>query len=145
MNMKTLIFLSLFMPFFAKAQFTIVNTSTVNLVELRTGTWPLNLQRIIKESDTSYALMFRDQQFTNGVNLTTLTFRNLQQVKYFQKALSALKTGSTGDIARFKEYTIKRADVRKDGVWYMLTCENGEITDFKQPEADKLIAAIINL
>jgi hypothetical protein len=143
--MKKLILLSLFIPVLAKAQFTIVNTSSVNLVELRAATWPLNLQRVIKESDTTFALVFRDQQFINEVNMSTLRFRNLQQLKYFQKALSALKNGFTGDIAKFKDYTIKRADVKREGVWYILTCEDGELTNFQQPEADKLIAAIIPL
>ena len=143
--MKKLVFLSLFIPFFANAQFTIVNTSTIPLVELRTGTWPLSLERIIKESDTCYVLEFRDQQYTNGVNMSTLKFGNIKQLKYFQKGLSALKSGSTGDIAKFKEYTLKRTDVKKDGVWYILTCEDGELTNFQQPEADKMIAAIISL
>jgi hypothetical protein len=140
--MKKLIFLSLFIPFFAKAQFTIVNTSTVSLADVRTGTWPLNLERIIKESDTCYALEFRDQQYTNSVNMSTLRFSDLQQLRYFQKGLSALKNGSTGDIARFKDYTIKRGDVKKEGIWYILTCSDGSLTDFQQPEADKIIAAI---
>ena len=59
--MKKLLVLLLIIPFFSKAQFTIVNNSTTSLVELRSGTWPLSLQRIIKETDTIYALQFRDQ------------------------------------------------------------------------------------
>ncbi len=143
--MKKLLFLSLFLPFFAKAQFTIVNTSTTSLVELRSGTWPLTLERVIKESDTCYELEFRDQQYTTGVNMSTLKFGNLKQLKYFQKGLSALKSGSTGDIAKYKEYTLKRTDVKKEGIWYILTCEDGELTNFQQPEADKMIAAISSL
>jgi hypothetical protein len=140
--MKKLILISLFIPFAAKAQFTIVNTSTINLAELRTGTWPLNLQRVIKESDTCYVLQFRDQQYTNEVVMTTLRFPNLGQLKYFQKGLSALKNGSTGDIAKFKEYTIKRVDVKKEGSCYILNCGEGATTNFQQSEADKMIAAI---
>ncbi|HEY4063061.1 MAG TPA: hypothetical protein VGM30_14245 [Puia sp.] len=145
--MKKTILLSVFIAtaFFAKAQFTIVNTSTTSLCELRAGTWPVDLQRIIKESDTCYALSFRDQQYTNGVNMYTLKFANVKQLKYFQKALAALKTGSNGDIARFKDYTIKRTDVRKEGIWYILTCTDGALTNFQQPEADRMIAAIISL
>jgi hypothetical protein len=79
--MKKLIILSLFIPFFAKAQFVIVNTSTISLIEPRTGDWPLDLQRIIKESDTSYVLAFRDQQETNSVNMTELRFADKQQVR----------------------------------------------------------------
>lgn len=144
-HMKKLILFAFLMPFFAKAQFTIVNTSTTDLVELRSGTWPLSLQRIIKESDTCYALNFRDQQYTNGVNMSMLKFHDITQLRYFEKALAALKNGSTGDIAKFKEYSIKRTDVKKEGVWYILTCEDGELTNFQQPEADKMITAISGL
>jgi hypothetical protein len=143
--MKKLILISLFFPFFAKAQFKIVNTATINLLELRAGTWPITLQRITKESDTCYVLLFRDQQYTNVVDMSTLRFPDLEQMKFFQKGLSALKNGSTGDIAKFKEYTIKRVDVKKEGIWYILTCEEGALTNFQQPEADKMIAAIDNL
>src|SRR5450755_3950084 len=99
-TMKKILFIALLLPFAfaAKAQFTIVNTSTLNLVELRQGgTWPINLQRVIKESDTSFALQFRDQQYTNEVIMTALRFSDMQQLKYFQKALAVLKNGSTGD------------------------------------------------
>ncbi|HTQ66457.1 MAG TPA: hypothetical protein VMI12_16810 [Puia sp.] len=146
--MKKLVFLSLFLAFafVSKAQFTIVNTATINLVELRQGgTWPITLQRVTKESDTCYVLSFRDQQYTNDVIMTTLRFPNLEQLKYFQKGLSALKNGSTGDIAKFKDYTIKRIDVKKEGIWYILNCGQGATTNFQQPEADKMIAGILNL
>jgi hypothetical protein len=143
--MKKLILLSLFIPFFAKAQFKIVNSATINLLELRGGTWPITLQRITKENDTCYVLLFRDQQYTSDVDMTTLRFHDLEQLKYFQKGLSALKNGSTGDMAKFKEYTIKRVDVKKEGIWYILTCTDGNLTNFQQPEADKMIAAINNV
>ncbi len=144
--MKKLIVLSLFIPFFAKAQFVIVNTSTISLIEPRTGTWPLDLQRIIKESDTSYVLAFRDQQEVNSVNMITLKFGDVKQLKFFQGALTYLKTGQTGDIAKFKDYSIKRMDVKKPGVkgtvWYIFITNDGSQTNFQQPEADKMIAAI---
>jgi hypothetical protein len=145
-TMKKLIFIALLSPFAVKAQFTIVNTSTLNLVELRSGgTWPINLQRVIKESDTSFVLQFRDQQYTNEVIMTALRFSDMQQLKYFQKALAALKNGSTGDIAKFKDYTVKRVDVNREGVQYILICGEGGTTNFRQPEADKMIAAIVHL
>jgi hypothetical protein len=146
--MKKILFIALLLPFAfaAKAQFTIVNTSTLNLVELRQGgTWPINLQRVIKESDTSFALQFRDQQYTNEVIMTALRFSDMQQLKYFQKALAALKNGSTGDVAKFKDYSVKRVDVSREGVQYILSCGEGGTTNFKQPEADKMIAAIVHL
>ena len=143
--MKKLIIICLFIPFVTKAQFTIVNTSTTNLVELRSGTAPLNLQRIIKESDTCYVLEFRDQGYATEVIMATLRFPNMEQLKYFQKALSALKNGTSGDIAKFKDYTIKRVDVKKEGSFYILNCGAGPTTNFRQPEADKMIAAITTL
>ena len=145
--MKKLIVLALFLPIISKAQFTIVNTSTVDLVELRpeTSTSPLKLQRVIKESDTVFVLEFRDLGYTNDVIMSTLRFANLQQLKYFQKGLSALKKGYTGDIAKFKDYTVKRVDVKKEGITYILNCSSGETTNFQQQDADKMIAAITNL
>ena len=144
--MKKLIILSLFAtPFFAKAQFTITNSSTTSLLELRQGTFPLELQRVIKETDTCYELEFRDQQYTSGVYMSTLKFGNLQQLRYFMQALAVLKKGNTGDIAKFKDYTVKRVDVKKDGVWYTLICGEGEVTNFQQSEADKIITTIKTL
>ena len=144
--MKKLIILSLFAtPFFVKAQFTITNSSTTSLLELRQGTFPLELQRVIKESDTCYELEFRDQQYTTAVNMSTLKFGNLQQLRYFMQALAVLKKGNTGDIAKFKDYTVKRVDVKKDGIWYTLICGEGEVTNFQQSEADQMVAAIKSL
>ena len=147
--MKKLFVLFFLVPCFAKAQFTIVNTSTVSLMEPRTGNWPLDLQRVIRESDTSYVLNFRDQQESQGVNMETLKFGNLNQLKYFGQGLLALTKGNTGDIAKFKDYTIKRMDVKKAGqkgsVWYVLTCEDGTMTNWQQGEADRMVAAIKGL
>jgi hypothetical protein len=144
--MKPLIILSLFVtPFFAKAQFTISNSSTTSLLELRQGTFPLELQRVIKETDTCYVLEFRDQQFTSEVNMSTLRFGNLQQLRYFMQALAVLKKGNTGDVAKFKDYTVKRVDVKKEGIWYTLICGEGETTNFQQSEADKMVTAIKSL
>lgn len=145
--MKKLIFLSLFIPFAAKAQFTIVNNSTLDLVALREGgTWPVKLQRVIKETDTSFVLQFRDQQYTTDQVMASLRFPNMQQMKYFQQGLAALKNGSNGATAKFKDYTIKRVDVSKEGAQYILICDAaGETTSFKQIEADRMIAAIGHL
>ena len=194
--MKKLVLLALIAPFFTKkseAQFTLTNSSTVSLVELRsaTDTWPLDLQRIIKQTDTSYALLFRDQQFTNATVMSTLKFKHKAQLKYFQQALSSLSSLGTGTTANFKGFSIKRADVagfaeaaqpapapapvaktttgkngkkaaaalaepvpaapakkvstKVDAVWYLLTCEDGTVTNFQQSEADRMIAAILPL
>jgi hypothetical protein len=143
--MKKLFFLAFLIPFGLKAQFKIVNTATINLLELRPGTWPITLQRITKESDTTYVLLFRDQKFIDDVVMTTFRFQDMDQLKFLQKGLTALKNGANGDEAKYKDYTIKRVDIKKEGIWYVLNCNGGSITNFQQPEADKLIAAIINL
>ena len=143
--MKKLMLITFCLPFALKAQFKIVNTATINLVELRQGTWPITLQRVTKESDTSYVLLFRDQHFSDDVIMTTFRFRDMEQLKYFQKGLTALKSGNNGDMAKYKDYTIKRVDVKKQGVWYVLTCAEGAVTNFQQPEADRMIEAIISL
>ncbi len=143
--MKTAIFLLLFIPFIGKAQFKIVNTATIPLLELRQGgTWPITLQRVTKASDTAYELVFRNQEYTNEIIMKNFRFRNLEQLKYFQKGLSSLKSGSTGDVAEFAEFTIKRIDIKKEGVWYTFDTGKG-LTNFQQPEADKIIAAIQSL
>lgn len=141
--MKKMIFLSLFaLPFLAKAQFTITNSSTTSLLEIRQGVWPMELQRIIKETDTCYVLEFRDQQYSNVVNMSSLRFGNMLQLRYFMQGLAALKKGNTGDIAKYKDYTIKRIDVKNTGIWYTLICGEGEVTNFQQSDADRMIAAI---
>jgi hypothetical protein len=89
-------------------------------------------------------LVFRSQEYINEVIMKTLRFPNLEQLKYFQKGLSTLKTGSTGDVAEFKDYTIKRIDKKKEGSWYTLVFDGG-LTNFQQPEADKMIAVISSL
>ena len=139
--MKNLLLLILFSPLAMKAQFKIINSATINIADVRQGTWPISLQRITKQSDTCYVLQFRTQEYNNSVIIKTLKFRDLGQLKYFQQGLTALKTGSNGDVAEFKDYTIKRVDVYKEGTSYILTCDGG-LTNFQQPEADKMIAAI---
>ncbi|HEY4965051.1 MAG TPA: hypothetical protein VII28_01570 [Puia sp.] len=139
--MKNLLLLILFSPLAMKAQFKIINSATINIADVRQGTWPISLQRVTKQSDTCYVLQFRTQEYNNSVIIKTLKFRDLGQLKYFQQGLTALKTGSNGDVAEFKDYTIKRVDVYKEGTSYILTCDGG-LTNFQQPEADKMIAAI---
>lgn len=142
--MKRLIPIALILCFAVLAAFSHRNSSTTNLVEIRSGAWPMNLERDVDYRDTSYSLLFRDQEVVNGVAMDTLTFTDLRQLKYFQKALTTLKTGNNGDIAKFKNYSVKRADKKYDGVWYILRVKWGS-TDFKQPEADIMINTIKRL
>jgi len=142
--MKKLIALALFIPFVINGGFGKCQAPSTNLVEVRAGDWPINLERTIEQRDTSYALLFRDQQVMNGVVMDTLPFPDLGQLKYFQKALSVLKTGNNGDIAEFKDYSIKRADVKKEPTWYILRIKWG-LASFQQPEADLIVRTIKNL
>jgi len=142
--MKRLILSVLLLPFAGHAGFNGVNSSSETLVEVRSGAWPINLERNTERSGTSYSLIFRDQQVMNAQVLDTLEFANLEQLKYLEKALTVLKAGHNGDIAKFKDYTIKRADKKYDGVWYILQPKYGT-TDFQQPEADILTKTIRGL
>ena len=108
-----------------------------NSIEIRAGEWPINLE----SSGATYSLIFRDQGVMNSVVLDTLPFPNIEQLRYFDKALSTLKTGNNGDIARFTTYSIKRADKKFDGLWYILKTKYST-TDFRQSEADAMSKAI---
>jgi hypothetical protein len=142
--MKRLLLSAILLPFAGKAGLDSVPLSSSNLVEVRSGEWPMNLERTIVNRDTSYSLLFRDQQVMKDVSMDTLEFPNLDQLRYLGKALSALKTGTNGDIAKFKTYTIERADKKYEGVWYILRDKWG-LTSFQQPEADIMTHTIKGL
>ncbi len=133
--MKRLILSTLFLPLAVSAGRSGAQSSTINLVEVRSGEWPMNMERTITKRDTSYSLIFRDQEVLTSEVLDTLPFPNLEQLKYFGKALTALKSGTSGDIAKFKDYNIRRADKKFDGTWYVLHLKWSS-TAFRQTEAD---------
>jgi hypothetical protein len=141
--MKKFIFWLVLIPIGLKAGLTSGRISTSDLVQVRTGSWPIDLERVIDRYDTSYSLQFRDQQVLDAVVMDTLPFPNTRQLKYFEEALTALRTGKNGDIAEFKDYSIKRADVRKESTWYLLRLKWG-LTNFQQPEADLIVNTIRN-
>ncbi len=142
--MKRIFLCLLLLPFAGPAGSNHGEPDYAPLVEVRSGAWPMTLERAIDYRDTSYALEFRDQEVQIGVAMDTLPFPDLQQLRYIQKALSYLKTANNGDIAKFKDYSIKRADKPFDGAWYILRVKWGSI-DFKQPEADIMIKTIKRL
>ena len=143
--MKKLFLSVLFIPFAGTAGLQrIPSLSTTHLAEVRSGEWPMDLERDVERRDTFYSLIFRDQQVGDAVVMDTLDFPNLQQLKYLGQALTVLKGGHNGDIANFKGYSIKRADKRFDGVWYILRDKFG-LTDFQQPEADIMCKTIKGL
>jgi hypothetical protein len=145
-HMKSLILLFFLFPFSGKGGFNNVPATADNLIQVRSGLWPISLQKIIVYGDTSYALQFRDQQFMNANITATLQFCSLGDLKDFAKGLSALKMGTNGDIAQYNSYTIKRVDVKKESLtWYTLISEGGAVTNFKQFEANLLIRTINNI
>jgi hypothetical protein len=141
--MKKLILCTLLLPI---AAYTGKRSSleTTNLVEVRSGAWPINLERDIEYRDTVYSLIFRNQQVLNGVALDTLEFNGLPQLRYFEQALTALQGGTNGDIAKFKNYSIKREDRKFEGRFYLLSLKWSS-TEFRQPEADLLRKTIKGL
>lgn len=143
--MKKLFLSVFFIPFAGTAGLQrIPSLSTTHLAEVRSGEWPMDLERDVERRDTSYSLIFRDQQVEDGVVMDTLAFPNLQQLKYLEQALTVLKSGHNGDIAKFSNYSIKRADKKFNSVWYMLRDKYG-LADFQQPEADIMCKTIKRL
>jgi len=142
--MKKLILFAVFLPFAAHQKALTKQVNSVSILEVRSGDWPINLEKNGSHSEHAYSLIFRDQQVVNSVMMDTLEFPDLGQLKYFGKALTVLKTGNNGDIAKFKDYSLKRAEKKFEGVWYILRIKYG-LTDFKQPEADLMINTIKDL
>ena len=121
-----------------------VGSRRTSSVEIRGGVWPIDLERTTDRPGVSYSLIFRDQEVMTAVVMDTLPFPNLEQLKYFGTALTTLKNGNNGDIARFKDYSIKRAEKKFEKTQYILRIKWG-ITDFQQPEADIMISTIKGL
>ena len=130
--MKKLIFCVLLIPFAGFHERP--KNLPENIVEIRGGAWPINLERNADGVGT-YSLIYRNQEIMNGESLDTLTFRNLQQLKYFAVGLDTLKRGHNGDNLNYKDFTLSRADKKFEGVWYLLRYQFGS-TSFQQPEAD---------
>jgi hypothetical protein len=104
-------------------------------VEIRGGAWPINLERTKDRPGVSFSLIFRDESEMQATVLDTLDFADAEQLRYFGKGLTVLQHGNNGDIARFKDYTLTRADKKVGGVFYILRPQYGT-TSFQQPEAD---------
>ena len=138
------VFLSLLLiPFAGIGRFDNSALHSKKPVEIRSGDWPIILERSVDRADTSYSIQFRDMQVMNASVMDTLLFPDVTQLKYFEKALTTLKAGSTGDMARFKTYSVTKTN-KKDGAWYILKLK-WTATDFKQSEADLLAKTIAGL
>ena len=117
---------------------------TVDLINVRLAPWPINLQRVIYYTDTCYALQFRDQGVMNAVNIKTMDIYNMEQLKYLKLGLTTLTKGSNGDVAEFKDYSIKKVGTKKENFWYILSYDGG-VTNFQQSEANRMVTIINNL
>ncbi len=117
---------------------------TVDLINIRLAPWPINLQRVIYYTDTCYALQFRDQAVMNAVNIKTMEIYNMDQLKYLKLGLTTLTKGSNGDVAEFKDYSIKKVGTKKENSWYILSYDGG-VTNFQQSEANRMVTIISNL
>jgi hypothetical protein len=142
--MKKLLLSTLFLPFAGGSGFMRPDPSTTNLADVRSGKWPISLERWVERRDTSYMLLFRDQQVMSVEVMDSLPFANLGQLRFLDQALTRLKKGNNGDIATFKEYSIKRTDKKFEGTSYLLRFQEGA-TEFRQPEADILSSTIRKL
>src|SRR6185437_8847370 len=110
-------------------------------VEIRSGQWPILLERTTDRPGVNFSLIFRDQSETIENVLDTLDFADVTQLRYFDQGLSALKKGNNGDCARYKDHSITRSDKKFEGTYYILRADYGQ-TIFRQPEADIISKAI---
>jgi len=90
--MKKFLLLILLSPLVMKAQFKIVNSATINIVDVRQGTWPISLQRITKPTDTCYVLQFRTQEFNNSVIIKNTEVPRPGTVKIFSAGPGRFKS-----------------------------------------------------
>ena len=113
----------------------------VNLMQVRLAPWSINMQRIVYYTDTCYAIQFRDQATMNAVIYKTMDLETLEQLKYFKEGLLTLKKGQNGDIAEFRNYTIKKVGTKKENSWYILNYD-GAVTNFQEAQANRIIFII---
>jgi hypothetical protein len=116
---------------------------TVDLMAVRLEPWPINLQRVIYFTDTCYAFQFRDQSTVNGVYIKTLDLETIEQLKYFRDGLVTLKKGANGDVAEYRNYSIKKVGTKKENSWYILNYA-GAVTNFQEPQVNRMIYIINN-
>src|SRR5450432_1360281 len=142
--MRYLLFISLFLHTHMGSRINKTNYPEVDLIQVRLAPWPINLQRIIYYTDTCYAIQFRDQSAMNAMTYKTMDLETMEQLKYFKEGLLTLKKGSNGDIAEFRNYSIKRVGKKKEDSWYILSYD-GAVTNFQEAQANRMIFIINDL
>ena len=134
---KILLFLSIF-PLAGLLGFSAAHYyGYADSVDIRTGDWPIQMQRVYDRPGVTYTLQFRDQGSVRAVVMDTVLFSEQKQLRFLAEALVTLKKGRTGDVAEFDTYSIGRADKLGQGTWYVLRDKYGS-TDFQQREADMI-------
>jgi len=114
----------------------------MTIADVRTGKWPISLEKWVGHRDTSFVLLFRDQGVMMEEVMDTLPFKDLRQLRYLDSAFSVLN--NDGDIANFDRFSIKRTSTRIYGTSYLLRYQEGA-TEFKQPEVTILRSTIKKL
>jgi len=113
-------------------------------MQVRLAPWQINMQRIIYYTDTCYALQFRDQSTMNSVAIKTMDLETLEQLKYFREGLVTLKKGNTGDVAEYRNYSLKKVGIKKENTWYILSYDRA-VTNFQEAQANRMIFIIDQL
>lgn len=142
--MKQLLLTPLFLYMSSGSWFKNMSYPTVDLMTVRLEPWPINLQRVIYYTDTCYAFQFRDQSTMSSVAIKTMDLETLEQLKYFKDGLTTLKKGSNGDIAEFRNYSIKKVGTKKENSWYILSYDHA-VTNFQEPQVNRMIYIINSL
>ena len=139
--MKQLLLIPLFLHMSSGSLFKKSFYPTVDLVAVRLEPWPINLQRVIYFTDTCYAFQFRDQSAMNSIAIKTLDLETMEQLKYFKEGLITLKKGANGDVAEYRNYSIKKVGTKKENSWYILSY-GGAVTNFQEPQVNRMIFII---
>jgi hypothetical protein len=142
--MKQLLLISLFLHTGLGSRFKTANYPAVDLMQVRLDPWPINLQRVIYYTDTCYAVQFRDQSTMNSVAMRTMDLETMEQLKYFKEGLLTLKKGNNGDVAEFRNYSIKKVGTKKENSWYILSYD-GAVTNFQEPQVNRMVFIINSL
>jgi hypothetical protein len=114
---------------------------TVDLMIVRLEPWTINMQRAIYYTDTCYAFQFRDQSIMNSVAMKTLDLETMEQLKYFKEGLITLKKGANGDVAVYRNYSIKKVGTKKENSWYILSF-GSSVTNFQEPQLNRMVYII---
>ena len=139
--MKQLLVIPLFFHMGGATGIKTVFYPEVDLMQVRLAPWSINMQRIVYYTDTCYAIQFRDQSAMNAVLYKTMDFETLEQLKYFREGLMTLKKGQNGDVAEFRDYTLKKVGTKKENSWYILNYD-GAVTNFQEAQANRIVFII---